>query len=302
MTDLILHHYPESPYAEKVRRILGFKRLAWKSVIIPMIMPKPDLTALTGGYRKTPVLQIGADVYCDTDLIARTLERLRPEPTLFPAGAEGLAYMVGPWQQELFLLAVHLWGSTTGFPEGFLQDRATMFEGGIDVARVVRELPARRDQLRAKLDLVERVLGDGRPFLLGERASLVDFCLYHPLWALRSLPPLAPVLVPFPHIGTWLGRIDGFGHGERVEIAAAAALEVARRAEPRAATQVDPGDPNTRRPGDRVEVVHESFGRDPVVGELAASSADEIAIRHRDERVGEVVVHFPREHYLVLPT
>ena len=71
--DLVLHHYPESPYAEKVRRILGFKGLAWKSVTIPMMMPKPDLLALTGGYRKTPVLQIGADVYCDTDLIARVL-------------------------------------------------------------------------------------------------------------------------------------------------------------------------------------------------------------------------------------
>src|ERR1700720_4727412 len=65
MTDIILHHYETSPYAEKVRLGLGLKGLAWASVEIPVIMPKPDLTALTGGYRKPPVLQIGADLYCD---------------------------------------------------------------------------------------------------------------------------------------------------------------------------------------------------------------------------------------------
>ena len=73
-TELILHHYPSSPFAEKVRLVLGFKQLPWKSVIIPSVMPKPDVVALTGGYRRTPVLQIGADIYCDTSLICEVLE------------------------------------------------------------------------------------------------------------------------------------------------------------------------------------------------------------------------------------
>jgi hypothetical protein len=68
MSELILHHYPTSPFAEKARLLLGFKGLSWRSVHISPVMPKPDLTALTGGYRKTPVLQIGADIYCDTSL------------------------------------------------------------------------------------------------------------------------------------------------------------------------------------------------------------------------------------------
>src|SRR6186713_1010576 len=95
MADLILHHYWESPYAEKIRRVMGMKGLTWRSVIIPMVMPKPDLTALTGGYRKTPVLQIGADVYCDSQLIMRELERRHPTPSFYPAGrgaADALAW------------------------------------------------------------------------------------------------------------------------------------------------------------------------------------------------------------------
>ena len=58
MPDLILHHYPSSPFSEKMRLVLGYKKLGWKSVVIPAIMPKPDVLALTGGYRKTPFLQV----------------------------------------------------------------------------------------------------------------------------------------------------------------------------------------------------------------------------------------------------
>ena len=43
MSHLILHHYPSSPFSEKIRAVLGFKQLAWKSVIIPSVMPKPDV-------------------------------------------------------------------------------------------------------------------------------------------------------------------------------------------------------------------------------------------------------------------
>ena len=97
MAELILHHYPTSPFAEKVRLMMGFKRLAWHSVVIPMTMPKPDLTALTGGYRKTPVLQIGADIYCDTALICDVLEQLAPTPTLYPEADKGAARIVAQW-------------------------------------------------------------------------------------------------------------------------------------------------------------------------------------------------------------
>ena len=102
MAEPILHHFDWSPYAEKVRVLLGIKGLAWASVQIPMVMPKPDLTALSGGYRKTPVLQVGADVYCDTSCIARELELRWPEPTLFPDGNEGLALALATWADRFF--------------------------------------------------------------------------------------------------------------------------------------------------------------------------------------------------------
>ena len=64
-----------------------------------MIMPKPNLTALTGGYRKTPVLQIGADIYCDSQLIMRELERRHPTPSFYPAG-RGAADALAWWAEK----------------------------------------------------------------------------------------------------------------------------------------------------------------------------------------------------------
>ena len=97
MQGLILHHFDASPYAEKVRLLFGIKGLSWDSVQIPMVSPKPDLTALTGGYRKTPVLQAGADVYCDTSCIARELERRHPQPSLWPDGSAGRPFALAGW-------------------------------------------------------------------------------------------------------------------------------------------------------------------------------------------------------------
>ena len=84
-SQIILHHYPQSPVSEKVRVVLGIKGLDWKSVEIPRLPPKPNLMPLTGGYRLTPVMQIGADIFCDSLAIIREIDRRHPTPTLFPA-------------------------------------------------------------------------------------------------------------------------------------------------------------------------------------------------------------------------
>ena len=83
---IVLHHYETSPFSEVLRLALGHKNADYWSVIIPNIAPKPLLTPLTGGYRKTPVLQIDADIYCDTSIAAEAIEAL-PGPTLYPRTA-----------------------------------------------------------------------------------------------------------------------------------------------------------------------------------------------------------------------
>jgi Glutathione S-transferase, N-terminal domain len=91
VSKVILHHYPLSPYSEKVRLALGLKNVSWSSVEIPVWTPRPKLTPMTGGYRKTPILQIGAEFYCDTLRILHAIEKLGSSGALYPKGQEGLA-------------------------------------------------------------------------------------------------------------------------------------------------------------------------------------------------------------------
>src|SRR6516162_4645464 len=304
MTDIILHHYDISPYSEKVRTGLGLKGLAWASVELPVIMPKPNLTALTGGYRKTPVLQIGADIYCDSQLIMRELERRYPTPSFYPAG-HGAADALAWWAEKTtFLPAVSIAFAKRpdALPEGFLEDRAKFSGRNIDPIAMMAAVPNLLDQLRAHFDWLDQTLADGRSFLQGPAAGLADLAAYHPVWFLRqNFGSAAAPLDGFPRLLTWAERIAAIGHGSRSQMSAQQALDVARDATSIARATVDPQDPIGRKPGQTVTVTPDDTGRDPVVGELVASDVHEIVIRRSDREIGEVCVHFPRAGFVVAP-
>src|SRR5580693_3587308 len=305
MTDIIiLHHYDTSPYSEKVRLGLGLKGLAWASVEIPVIMPKPDLTALTGGYRKTPVLQIGADLYCDSQLIMRELERRHPSPSFYPAG-RGAADALAWWAEKtMFSPAVSMAFAKKpdALPEGFLEDRAKFSGRNIDPAAMMAAVPNLLDQLPAHFDWLDQSLADGRSFLQGPAAGLADLAAYHPVWFLRqNFGSAAAPLDGFPRLLSWAERVAAIGHGRRSPMSAQQALDVARDATSIARATVDPQDPIGRKPGQTVTVTPDDTGRDPVVGELVASDVHEIVIRRSDREIGEVCVHFPRAGFVVAP-
>jgi glutathione S-transferase len=302
MTDIILHHYDTSPYAEKVRTGLGLKGLAWASVELPQIMPKPNLTALTGGYRKTPVLQIGADIYCDSQLIMRELERRHPTPSFYPAG-RGAADALAWWAEKtMFLPAVSIAFAKRPevLPKGFLEDRAKFSGRNIDPVVMLAAVPNQLDQLRAHFDWLDQTLADGRSFLQGCAVGLSDLAAYHPVWYLRqNFGSAAAPLDGFPRLLSWAERVAAIGHGRRSPMTSEQALDVARTATSIAKASTDAKDPIGRKPGQVVSVTPDDTGRDPVIGELVTSGIDEIVIRRRDPAIGEVCVHFPRAGFVV---
>jgi glutathione S-transferase len=300
MTDFVLHHFDWSPYAEKVRVLLGVKGVAWRSVQIPLVMPKPDLTALTGGYRKTPVLQIGADIYCDSSLIALELERRSPHPTLFPDGAQGLTLALSAWAGRFFDAGAGLsMGLNDELPADLVQDRREFFTH-MDFARFRECAPHLFGQVRAHASLVDSQLADGRDFLLGSRPGLADATAYYVLWMARGfVAAMGDVLQPFERMARWEARVRAIGHGVRTEMTADAALELARQSRPSPARGVDAADPLGLAAGVTVDVTPDDYGKTPVQGVLVTLQSDEIAVRRTDERAGEVIVHFPRVGYCV---
>ena len=304
MADLILHHYPQSPFAEKIRLILGMKGLAWRSVHIPMIMPKPDLVALTGGYRRTPVLQIGADVYCDTALMADVLEHLAPEPALFPPAHKGLARVLAQWADTtLFQVAMAYnfqpAGATHMFPDAerlkiFAADRAAMRNNA-------PRMPA-ADATAAYKSYLRRIASmlEHQPFMLGDQPCIADFSVYHPLWFTRhQVPVLAGILESVPGVLSWMDRMAAIGQGSASVIKADEALQIAHSATPEALPQEIHQDHHGIALGQHAIVVAEAFGLEPTEGVLVAASRTRYTLRREDPRAGLVHVHFPRVGYLL---
>ncbi len=302
MSELILHHYPTSLFAEKARLMLGFKGLPWRSVTIPSIMPKPDLTALTGGYRRTPVLQVGADIYCDTAQMARRLEQEKASPTFYPEGQEFTVASLAAWGDSvLFMHAVSLVFQPESLavrfakvpPEAakaFVADRSSLFTGGSATRLSAEQAKHQWPTFMARLELQLSRNGD---FLFGE-PSIADFSVAHTLWFLRQTPVTAPFVDNYPGVSAWLGRVLGFGHGSHSDLSSAEAIEVARNATPAALPGEAFVDPNGFKAGDQVAISATDYGVDSVEGELVFAGTEELILRREDDRAGVVHVHFPR--------
>ena len=301
--EIIFHNYPSSPFSEKVRVAFGIKGLSWRSVVQPVIMPKPDLIPLTGGYRKIPVMQIGADIYCDSQIILRELERRFPTPSLAPQN-KGAGYALGFWaDRQIFQAAVAIIFGELGdlVPEDFKKDRAAMSGGGFDSAALKAAAPMMRDAYRAHTAFLEDQLGDGRAFWGGDKPGLADIHAFmNPWFIANALPHRAgELLAEFPNVQAWFARVKAIGHGTSVDMTPKEALAVAKAATSDAKEAADPHDPSGRKPGDRVVAAAEDYGRDPIAGTLVFANAHEIAIRREAPEVGEVVVHVPRAGFRV---
>ena len=301
VSGLILHHYDFSNFAEKARSMLGFKGLAWCGVEIPPILPKPKLTPLTGGYRRTPVLQDGADLWCDTRLIAQELERRVPSPTLFPPAVAGAANALAWWAEQQFMRPTALYVSGINadhMPEGLHEDRARLHGLPVPSIEAVRKAAIRNFHLvKPQIAWLANMLDDGRRYLLGDAPCIADFAAYHVVWFYRGRHvDCRAVFDPYPKLLAWRDRMAAIGHGTRTDIDADEALAVARAATPAAPRPSQPQDRDPR-PGERARVRPSDNARDWSEGQVHFIDAEEIALLHEDPQVGEVAVHFPRLGY-----
>lgn len=300
MYDLILHHYSRSPYAELVRRALGIKHATWQSVIIPNVAPKPELTPLTGGYRKTPVLQIGADIYCDTAIAIEAIEAHQPMPSLYPAPLGRLGALVAA--QAGGATFSHAIGSAMAvvadkIDDAFMEDRKKLF--GMDRDRMIKAAPHQTAQFRGWLAKLEDALADGRAFLGGDAAGYADCAAGMNVWFQGHFGLKDARLAAFPHVAAWLNRCDAIGYGERVDITAQDALAAARDATPTATALVDADCGFSE--GQPVTIRTEDPGADTVAGTLLRCTDRDIVLLRDDPQVGTVAVHFPRIGQILKP-
>lgn len=302
MPEIILHHYELSPFSEKIRRLFAYKGIAWRGVEQPVVAPKPALTPLTGGYRRIPVLQIGADVYCDTALIGRVLERLYPTPVCFPPEVAGLVALVEDWaDHRLFMQVVPpvVIELLPALPPEFLEDRANM-SAGFSQAALAAAAPHARAQLMQSLDRLEVQLQASK-YLLGASFSLADAACFHCIWFTRNSPSLFAEVEARPTLTTWFKRIEQFDAGEMQPMSAAAALAAARDASPVDVSGASVACPPLA-PGRSIRISADDYGRESTEGRLVRLTDESVTVLREDPEVGEVAVHYPRAGYRITPS
>ena len=302
MTDIILHQYAESPFSEKVRLLLAYKQQSFKAVEIPVIMPKPDLMPLTGGYRKTPVLQVGADIYCDSALACKLVDRETGGDTIYPDDQLAMITSVANWTDTFFFRVCVTVSfqpralanvSLLSDPEAaaaFMADRAKLSEGS---TALQMDLALAQPYFDAHLRRLDVQLAPGG-FLFGDKPTIADFSTYHCLWFVHNNEVLHDLFEPFENVRAWMAGMAAFGPGDMTEISGQDALDIAKHAAPSEQHKLAPVDEGTLVLGETVEVMPIDYGFQPVRGQLQLTSLEEIVVRRNDDAVGDVCVHFPR--------
>lgn len=303
MTDLILHHYPMSPFSQKVRSMLGYAGLSWRSVTVREMPPRPHLATLAGGYRRIPVAQDGADVFCDSRIIAEEIAQRSGRPRLAPAN---LSPEQRQWIEradvEVFFACVLAGGTFTLTRKAmrsmsvadllcFLQDRLKVSR----TASVRIVSPARaRPTVLAHAAVVESMLD--ADFLFGDQPTHADFSTWHGLWFIRDLAE-SSLLKPFPRTLAWMDRMKAFGDGTPRPMEIAESLAVARAATPRALAEAEcAGD---GRIGRQVTIAPADYWKDPTRGTLVGATPTRWILARDDADVGRLHIHFPRERFIV---
>ncbi|MGI4792973.1 MAG: glutathione S-transferase family protein [Janthinobacterium lividum] len=304
MSQVILHQYGSSPFSEKVRLALGIKGLSWRAVDIAPAPPRPLLTPLTGGYRRTPVLQIGADIFCDTNIILPTLERLYPTPSLYPVPFGALSKALSfNWERAIWIAAVGvLVHFVDDMPPDFIRDRKEGYLY-VDISKGAMEpkFDLNVQHVRAQLTWLKDSLADGRRFLLGDAPSALDLGYYHPILLMRRRSPaevddllgLAPIL-------PWYHGVAGLGHGTPSALEAEAALAIAKAVMPAPVSHIARDlAPSGLRQGMPVSVTPDDTAKVSVTGTLVAIDDLEIIIHRDDPQAGDLHLHFPRAGFEV---
>ncbi|MDX1401842.1 MAG: glutathione S-transferase family protein [Kiloniellales bacterium] len=305
MPEVILHHYPPSPVSEKVRKAFGLKGMSWYSVEQNRLPDRPELFAMTGGYRRIPVMQIGADIYCDTQCILRALEEAVPEPSLFPEKTSGLAFGLSRWTDGPLLDAavrLALVPMAESLPPAFAADRARLYFGpDWDYSKEAADLPHTLAQLRAQLSWLEDALKRASKYISGETPGMADLLVWYLIWLIRGRYDGAETfLAEFSELKAWAGRIEDFGTGHATEMSPQDALGIAKESQPQTPEGSDPLDPQGLRPGMRVTIAPiVDSGEAPIEGLVRRTDVNVLTLSHSNTLCGEVAVHFPRVGYRV---
>jgi glutathione S-transferase len=261
---------------------------------------------MTGGYRRIPVLQVGADMYCDTQLILRELERRCPTPSFFPDGDDGLPFAFSRWSDSTVFVECCVRMAfapvADSLPPELVADRARLYLGPTgDFKKEQADMPHVIAQFKPQMGWIEKRLNSGGPYIHGPEPGMNDLLAWYIVWFVKGRYPDADALfADFPKINAWSDKMTAIGHGNPTDMSKGDALAIANSTSPEPAQTSGTNDAQSLVPGMNVAVsaIGDS-GEVPVSGAIRCVTMDSITLDIHHASCGDVAVHFPRVGYRV---
>ena len=208
MGQINLYQYPISPFTEKVRRVLTFKKLKWNPIDCHF-EDKTNLLEITkGAWTRVPVLEWDGEVVYNSVDIIKWLERKVPTPAVIPPAMYGLCEIIDNWADNtlfmpiLFLTIPDL---LDGIPDEKLKaNREKLI--GMSTAKMRENAATHREALAVYCRMLDEQMA-GKDFVLGGGFTLADASLYHPFYFLSLIPNNFGLTDGYKNLRRWYERV-----------------------------------------------------------------------------------------------
>jgi glutathione S-transferase len=284
-------------------------------------MPRPDLSSLSIGYRKIPIIALGKDIYCDSRLIISKLETLYPHSCLTPStpAEQGLRALFENWTVDggIFTNTVKLmpYWLDNGLLQNkaFLDDRQVLMGGRRMTAESMQAgRPEGLQHLGQAFEMLETTfLADGREWILGTKGpSTADIDAVWPFeWLVvdkgmkGSLPEAQFGEKMYPRVHAWVRRFMAEVDKGKKAASKPTALDSETLANRVSSTSLaydevafDENDVLGLEKGEEVEVYPSDYGQmGKSTGVIIGLTTNEVVIRNQKG----LHLHFPRWNFSI---
>lgn len=223
---IVLYQFEMSPFCDKIRRILNFKRIPYETREVGLLEAMTSYRKINPA-GKVPALVDGGRTVCDSTDIAYYLEERYPDRALLPSdpAERALVHVFEDWADEsVYFLEIRF---RFGLPHNRARSLKRLLEH--ENALVKGIMPwvaplAISNQLKAQgigrksveqaiadlgrhLDAVEARLS-GRQWLVGENISLADIAVFAQFFAVRDSEEGAREFAKRPRVSQFMDRVD----------------------------------------------------------------------------------------------
>jgi glutathione S-transferase len=293
---------------KKIMALLGYTKLDWYSELTSKGVPRPVQEILVGNYsRRIPILQIGADIYCDTKEICHQIAEI--------SGIEELSfYHLSKEQQHFADELEYEFGRAvvakltpmeliiSYFKHIPMKDACTFLIDRLKLKSKMKENNPLNEKSNVEwtkfliqyFKKIDNKLENHSFLSLEASPNYIDFTTYTHIWYSKRVNNLK-YAKDLTNIRRWLKRMDSYDLGNYKELSEGEAIEAAKQNKPKSLDNSLLNRTNKLNKSTSITINDGlSFIMEPVQGILLGENDKKSILKRENRTIGTVHVHLPK--------